>query len=461
MGMITALFDKSIYSYEQAFGAADCTSRAMKNAIMDWFSLYFDSEKTDTEDPCMRIAYTVVNKLSKTAFGEYSATSKDKYAQAVIDWLDASRKRAFQMALIGGLGYIKPFPMGDGFSFSVVNRSGMLIFGKDANGMPTDIGTAERTVINKRFYTLLERRTVDDMGTLTIRNALYRSDNALQLGTRTSLAELPKYAALAPEYTFPRPLSSPLGIVPIMTSLANCVDGGNDPVSVYAPAAGLIHNINVNEAQINGEFDRGRSRIIASADLLKKDRFGRRKFDDDIFVGLDEDPENIGVTIFSPALREQSYLARKQDYLRAVETEIGLKRGLLSEVEAVERTAREITSSSGDYNLTIIDFQEMWERALKESVKLCGELGVLYKVSGAHEVADDAVTVDWGNGILYDEDKTWADYQAMVASGLLKPEIALGWRFGMPTETPEDLAKIREKYMPGTEDVTEEDDADE
>ena len=36
----------------------------------------------------------------------------------------------------------------------------------------------------------------------------------------------------------------------------------------------------------------------------------------------------------------------------------------------------------------------------------------------------------------------------MTARGLLKPEIALGWRFGMPTETPEDLKAIREKYMP-------------
>lgn len=59
---------------------------------------------------------------------------------------------------------------------------------------------------------------------------------------------------------------------------------------------------------------------------------GRRKFSDNVFVGLDDDIENVGVTIFSPALREQSFLARKQEYLRNVENVIGLKRGLLSEV---------------------------------------------------------------------------------------------------------------------------------
>lgn len=135
------------------------------------------------------------------------------------------------------------------------------------------------------------------------------------------------------------------------------------------------------------------------------------------------------------------------------ESVIGLKRGLLSEVEAVERTAKEITSSAGDYNLTIIDFQRMFEVAAKEAVRLCGVLGRMYHVSGAHDVDPDSVSIDWGNGVLYDEDKTWADYLDMVARGLLKPEIALGWRFGMPAETEKDLSAIRAKYMPELEQL--------
>ena len=41
----------------------------------------------------------------------------------------------------------------------------------------------------------------------------------------------------------------------------------------------------------------------------------------------------------------------------------------------------------------------------------------------------------------------------MVARGLLKPEIALGWRFDLPTDTPADLAAIRAKYMPELEQL--------
>ncbi len=448
----------SAYSLEDAFQAKDCTSQAMKDAVREWSRLYYEREATEDSDPCQRIAYTVVNKLTKTAFGEYNADGGGQFAQAVLNALGAVRKKAMQKALIGGETWLKPVPGPSGFTFTVIGRADVLIFGRDGQGEPTDIGSVERTAEGGSYYTLLERRMLDGQGRMTIRNLLYRSDMQAALGSPVSLKALARYAALPEEYTFPVPLGG-LGLARLKTPLENCVDGSPDGVSVYAPAVGLIHNIDRNEALLNGEFDRGQSRIIASADLLRKGRDGKRRLEDKLFVGVDDDPKAVGLTVFSPELREQSFLARKQSYLRAAESIIGLKRGLLSEVEEVERTAKEITSSAGDYNLAIIDFQQMFESAAREAVRLCGVLGPLYHVPGAHSVDADGVSIDWGNGVLYDEDKTWADYLDMVARGLLKPEIALGWRFGMPTETEEDLAAIRAKYMPAMEQMA--DDGDE
>ena len=451
MSILSAL--RTAYGYEDAFGAKDSTTQEMRGAIEEWFQLYYNREAAKDEDPCQRIAYTIVNKLTKTAFGEYKATSEDDFAQAVLDALDSRKRKAMQLALIGGEALIKPFPSASGsFAFSIIPRNNLLVFGRDAEGRPTDIGTAERTIQGNSYYTLLERRTVDDKGYLTLRNRLYVSETPGTLGRPVSLQALPRYEALHEEYTYPVPLHG-LGLALLKTPLENCVDGTHDGVSVYAPAVGLIHNIDRNEAQINGEFERGKSRIIVSDDLLRKGHDGRRRLVDDIFVGGgDENPEDLKPIIFSPELREKSFLARKQEYLRNAENIIGLKRGLLSEVEAAERTATEVTSSAGDYNLTIIDFQSMWEVAVKEAVLICGILGPMYRVPGAHEVDPDGISIDWGNGILYDEDKTWSDYLNMVSSGLLKPEIALGWRFGVPAETEGDLAAIRKKYMPTLQD---------
>lgn len=63
------------------------------------------------------------------------------------------------------------------------------------------------------------------------------------------------------------------------------------------------------------------------------------------------------------------------------------------------------------------------------------------------------MTVTWGNGVLYDADKEWTDRKEMVQMGLLKPELALAWKFDLPSETEADLEAIRQKYMPELADL--------
>lgn len=426
----------SIYGYEGAFGAWDQTSKTMRSAIGDWFSLYYGKSEGD---PSQRIAYTVVTKLTKTVFGEYKVTARDQNAARALESLNKVRKQALQLALIGGECYLKPYPQGDGFAFALIPRNNLLIFARDQWGMPTDVGTVEKTVGQKCYYTLLERRKVDENGYLTIENRLYKSFNAESLGGEVALAEVPAYKDLPSSYTYPQSIGS-VGLVQVKTPMYNCVDGSAEGVSVYASAADLIGLIDENEAQLRGEFQRGQSRILASRDLLRDGAL-----QDNLFVGLDDGPEQVGITIFSPQLREQSYLARKQEYLRNVESILGLRRGMLSDANAQDRTATEIASSAAEYNLTVIDFQLMWQEALEKALLLCQKLAGLYRLG---TIADISFNVDWGNGVLYDEDSTWESYQTMVQKGLLKPEIAIGWRFDLPWETQEQREYIRKTYMP-------------
>lgn len=434
-----------IYQYEEAFGAWDQTSYAMRKAIAEWFRIYYGSQKQEGSDPCQRIGYTVVSKLVRTVFGEYQATSDDPFTRAVLNELKSTARQAMEMSLVGGECYMKPCPGKAGFSFTLIPRTNVLIFGRDSGGNITDMGTVEHSVRGRFYYTLLERRTVDENGYLTIQNKLFRSLNAQNLGTQTPLSGHPEYAALPESYRYESPIGS-VGLVRVKTPMLNCVDGSFDGVSVYAPAVGLIACVDENEAQLRGEFRRGQSRIIASRDLLKDDGSGSLSLEDHLFVGLDEDPEQVGITVFSPQLRQQSYLERKQEYLRNVESVIGLKRGMLSDANVEDRTATEISSSAGDYNLTVMDYQRMWEQAVADGVQLCHILGKLYGM--CEPPKEYTVSIDWGNGVLYDEDKTWESYQKMVSDGLLKPEIALGWRFNMPVESEEDLQKIRSRFMP-------------
>lgn len=434
----------AIYSYEEAFGAADQTSRKMRAAIQNWFELYYGAAGAD-QDPCQRVAYSVVGKLVRTVFGEYQATAGEDFTRQVLEGLNRKARQALELALVGGECYLKPCPGKAGFSFTLIPRNNALIFGRDAAGKVTDIGTVEKSIRGRYYYTLLERRTVDENGYLTIQNRLFRSMNPQNLGSQVKLSSHPDYGELAESYRYDKPIGS-VGLVQLRTPMLNCVDGSADGVSVYAPAVGLIGAIDENEAQLKGEFRRGQSRIIASRDLLRSDEGGNLQLTDHLFVGLDEDPEQVGITIFSPQLRHEAYLERKQEYLRNVESVIGLKRGMLSDANVEERTATEIASSAGDYNLTVIDFQRAWESAVAECVRLCAALAQVYGMAAVP--AQPTVSIDWGNGILYDEDKMWEDYRNMVASGLLKPEIALGWRFNMAADTDAQRQAIRNRLMP-------------
>lgn len=427
----------TIYDYEGAFGMADRTSSAMRQAIENWKALYYGTE-VEGEDPCQRLAYTIVTKLCKAAFGEYKAFAQQDAAKAVLEALEIVRQRAFSIALVEGECYLKPCPEPTGFSIAVIPGGNVLIFGQNAAGEPTDIGLVETSVGGEYYYTLLERRQVEKEQ-LTISYQLYRSGDSSKLGQQVSLTEHPLYAELPDSCTYPVPS---IGLVRVKMPVVNCVDGSMRGVAVFAAAEGLIHNIDCNESQLCGEFSRGESRVIASKDMIRD-----QGLSDHLFVGLDEDPENVGITVFSPQLRCDAFLARKQEYLRNVESIVGLRRGMLSDANVEERTATEIASSTADFNLTVLELQKMWQTAVQDCVALCGILAGIYHLP----VPEGEVSIDWGNGILYDETTQWAEYLEMVKAGILKPEVALGWRFGMAAETEAEQAAVRAKYMPAVE----------
>jgi len=376
--------------YEKAFGASDVTSEAMQSARQNWLQLYYNTVATKTSDPCQRIAYTVVQKLVRSIFAEYGADCDSEFYRGVLRALDGVRSPAVQQTLIAGECCLKPVPKSGGFDFAILPRQNLLVFGRDPAGNLTDVGTVERSTDGKWNYSLLERRRVEN-GQLVITNRLYRTKDE-RLGEQVALTEQPRYEALPERFVYP---IDGVGLVRLHTPMLGCVDSSREGVSVYAAAAELIERINENEAQLRGEFQRGESRIITSRDLLD----GSDQLTEHLFIGLDEDPERVGFHIFAPELREQSFLARKKEYLRNVESVVGLQRGMLSDVNLQQRTATEISASGGEFNLTVMDFQRMWESAVKETMALCAQLGRLYGIT-----TEDAPEVQfrWGNGVLFD-----------------------------------------------------------
>lgn len=356
-------------SYQEVFAAEDISSQTMKKAVIRWFQLYYNG------DSPLQLPYTIVRKLTRAVFSEYAPGE---------NLLRLPHQQALELAMIGGESFLKPV-IGEELRWHVVPRGNILIFNRDPAGEPTDVAMTEMTRLGRQWYTLLERRTLDESGYLSVTNRLFRSGNRNELGREVSLRNHPTYAGLPARYAYPQTLGG-VGLVRVRMPMSNCVDGSQDGVSIYAPAVDLLEAIAENEAQLCREFANGSSRLVVSRDMLSG---GQLK--DDVFVALDESPDAVGITVFAPQLREQSYLNRQQAYLRAMENIIGLKRGLLSQVEAVDRTATEITSSEGEYMCVIRELRRVWEQAAAEALTL--ERRLTARDTG------EAV-IDWGDGVV-------------------------------------------------------------
>lgn len=365
------LLQDMTHCYQDAFGAEDVSSGLMKRAILRWLGLYYGRESAQP----LQLPYTIVRKITRAVFAEYAPSDGIASLPA---------REAFELALVAGESYLKPIQTDGGIRWRAVSRGNLLIFGRDLWGEPTDVGLVERSLLGKHYFTLLERRVLEG-GSLTVTNRLFRSGSRGNLGREVSLKSHPAYRELPARYTYPQSLGG-VGLVRLRTPMTNCIDGSREGVSIYAPATELLDAIAENEEQLQKEFRNGQSRLVVSRDMLSGGQLRS-----DVFVALDESPDTVGITVFSPQLREQSYLNRQQSYLRALENLIGLKRGLLSQVEAVDRTATEITSSEGEYMSTVMELRTMWERAAAGAAALEGALT-------GKEAAPIAIT--WGDGVL-------------------------------------------------------------
>lgn len=356
--------------YQAAFGAEDISSPAMKRAVGSWFDHYYD------RNSLMQLPYTIVRKLVCGMFAEYGASG------SVLKSLP--ERTAMELALIGGECYLKPVMLEGQWHWRAIPRGSILVFARDWHGQPTDVGLMEKTRKGRFYYTLLERRKLDSAGYLTVTNRLFRSGDRGQLGREVKLSEQPMYKDLPARYTYPMVLDG-VGLVRLKMPMANCIDGSREGVSIYAAALPLMAAIEENEKQLQEEFRNGKSRLVVSRDML---RDGQLK--DSLFVGLDESPENVGITQFAPELRTQSFLERQQSYLKLLENVIGLKRGILSQVEAVDRTATEVTSSEGEYKCLLVDLQKCFEEVALECAALAGKL----------DGNPEDVQLSWGDGVV-------------------------------------------------------------
>ncbi len=77
-----------------------------------------------------------------------------------------------------------------------------------------------------------------------------------------------------------------------------------------------------------------------------------------------------------------------------------------------------------DYDLTIRDLQSAWTDTVQQAMALCSALGAVYGLDGLPQTA--APAIDWGDGVLYDRARIWAEQRELVDAGLLRARAGAG-----------------------------------
>ena len=443
-------------SFADAFGAPDITTPAMQDAIRQWYNLYFNRIDDEHRDFSQRIPCVIIDQFYKPTFAEYNysideSTAKGQKLKKMLDNFDEIRADVFQQACIGGMCFIKPVIVGDNFEFEYINRKNMVVFQRQRKRIMS-MGTSEvsiRVEDDKAiYYTLMERRTVNNDGYLTIENKLYRSETSGVLGSQVPLTSVPEYAVLQPQHTLSQPVYG-LGLIPVSMVLTNNVDESNEAVSIYAAAVDEILKLYRHEKRTDNEYELTEPHLIASDDILKRDRYGNAieppKY---ITAMLDATPAEAGMTIWNPKPNQVELEARELAISHRIEDLTSLRRGDISQAEEREMTATEIVSTTAKKANTIAALWSMWGGVMAELVRVCDVLARMYKVPGWDNSEPPEPVIEWGNGIIYDQDKEFGRLNLLSAQGNLRPEYLVGWQFDMPTDNEEDLAAIRDRYMP-------------
>ncbi len=285
---------------------------------------------------------------------------------------------------------------------------------------------------------------------LTIETRLFELNNGQALGRCVPLSALEACADLnCPSSSFCQGCRGGAGRA--ARPRANCVDGSADVGQHLRPGRGLLHALARCEEQLNTEFANGASRVFASEDLLRPDARAAAPCGTTCSWACPTTPPTWGGDgVQPPALREQSYLARKQDLLRAAKACWACAGVSWSEDRGRSRAPHRHRGQRHGGGLR------------PDHPRPAGHVG------GCRPGSHDPCAPLWGgpvraaaecrrprylerglgDGVLYDRARVWAEQRELVADGLLRPELALAWYFGLPHETEAELRRVRERLMP-------------
>ena len=457
---------------EAALGVKTLMTREQQAAIENWYRVAIDGEPCngDPDTKPMGLPAAICAELARLTTLELEAKVE---GSPRADWINRKlqraisprRRRILAVALALGSGVWKPYQAGNDIGVSFTNATAIYPISTTAEGQLAEAVFVNRIREDDNYYHRLEwmhllrgpedyhgteLALLDEFGVSAITkypcvqviNLAFRSSSPDSLGSRTNLEARTEWAEVEPVAYLPGLEALPCGY--FVTPIVNTVDPDSEMgAAMFSPAIPQIIDADVQFTRLDWEYEGGELAVdVDDQYLAPTDATGQhmtneeslRKYGvplaalnkqapqhkDRLYRGLNvETGIADGSTfyqVFSPSLRDGSYLTGLNQYLRQVEQKAGLSYGVLSQVSEVERTATEIISSKQKLYATVSDLQAALEEALRELITALDFWAD--QVDSAPPRGKINVSFHWDDSIILDRLTEMSQWQAELQLGL-------------------------------------------
>ena len=420
-----------IKDIKTALGVKPALSQEMLDRIDVWNRAYMgkaahiDNKRVIS----LRIESSGVRELANVAVNEMTTNvSNDTLNELIDKKIKPNLVEKLQRALATGGMVIKPL---DESSVQFIAANAFIPIEYDVEGRLRDVVFPEQKHIDDRYYTRLERHMLNG-GMLTITNTAYVSGSENALGREIPLSAVEEWKNYREAVSFPVDRQV-FGY--FRTPLDNTVDGSPAGISMFESSLEKIKRADIQFGRLDYEFESAKRRIHADVAMVKKNDSGYEL--DEVYVNVNGDKEDF-YEEFSPALRQDGFIAGLEEYKREIEFDMGLSYGDLSQPQYVEKTATEINASKFRKRNTVSHIQEQLRACLDDLVFAFAFYNRLTK-SGYE------FSCDFKDSILNDEQSEREEDRKDLANNTLRPEeYRARWRNETLEEALKNLPELAE-----------------
>ena len=328
------------------------------------------------------------------------------------------------------------------FEFEYIQADGFYPLAFDGSGKMTEAAFLQKKEDKDTTYSRIEYHKLVDKK-VTVINLAFKSNKMLKglqpgtetdLGVEIPLTDVPEWASLQPKTTIE-------GVDRLLFAYfkmpeANIIDTYSPlGVSGYSRVVNLIKDADMQYSRLLWEFEGGELAVDVDRDALKlvetrpdgtEYQTERPIAQERLFRKVDLNAEDT-YNVFSPALRDTSYLNGLNAILTRIEDCIGMSRGTVSNTPYNEaKTATELKILRQRSYSTNADIQAALEDTLKDVVYIMDIMCSLYKITPEGEYE---CSFEWDDSILVDIETELSKRLTLMQSGLSSKLETRMWYF--------------------------------